>query len=77
MEFLWSGRIRRYKNKHQKRKQYTTFYCHWDTKVRGANRIRYPGSPYCKLWVKEEKTRNFNSCEQKISPEEYDCKIKI
>ena len=26
-------------------------YCHSETKARGANRIRYPGSPSCKRWI--------------------------
>ena len=26
-------------------------YWHWETKARGANGIRYPGSPSCKRWI--------------------------
>ncbi len=26
-------------------------YWHWEAKARGANRIRYPGSPSCKRWI--------------------------
>ena len=27
------------------------YYWHWETKARGANGIRYPGSPSCKRWI--------------------------
>jgi len=53
-------------------------YWRWDTKVWGANRIRYPSSPNCKRWMLDIRVKlNVKDNSLSILPEYYGRKTKI
>jgi len=49
--FICRVKILRHMKECQRQRRLSSLYWHWGTKAWGANRIRYPGSPCCKIWM--------------------------